>query len=280
MLTRIDRIQVATPDADSCAKQWVDLLGAEHDGDDMVAALGARRSRYRVGDGYVEFLEPDVTGAVARALGRRDGRAHLFAAGAATADVDELRLRLVERGAELGSHDGQLFLEPEATGGHGLTLVVSPEDDLPSVGAFDFLYEVTNLVADADVAVAHYADAFGFHPSSEMVPIESKEYGYRGTLTLFHPERLHRFEVITPYDATKTMGRFFGTFGDSLYMCFAESSQLSSIAERCRETGAPFTAVADHTLFLHPAALGGVMLGLSKPTYAWTWSGHPERVEQ
>ena len=278
MLTRIDRIQVATPDAESSAKQWVDLLGAEHDRDDTVVPLAARRSRYRVGDGYVEFLEPDGTGAAARALSRRDGKPHLFAAGAATADIDELRLRLLERG-EVGSQDDQLFVEPETTGGHGLTLVVSPDDDLPSVGAFDFLYEVTNLVADADVAVAHYAEAFGFHPSSEMVRIESKEYGYRGTLTLFHPERLHRFEVITPYDATKTMGRFFSMFGDSLYMCFAESSQLASIAERCRDTGAPFTAVADHTLFLHPAALGGVMLGLSKPTYAWTWSGHPERVE-
>jgi hypothetical protein len=39
-------------------------------------------------------------------------------------------------------------------------------------------------------------------------------------------------------------------------------------------------AVPDaNTLFLHPSALGGPMLGLSRPTQAWQWSGHPERVE-
>jgi hypothetical protein len=75
------------------------------------------------------------------------------------------------------------------------------------------------------------------------------------------------------------MGRYFEKFGESLYMCFAESNQLASVAERCREVEAPITEVGKHTLFLHPGALGGVMLGLSRPTYAWTWSGHPERVE-
>jgi len=32
-------------------------------------------------------------------------------------------------------------------------------------------------------------------------------------------------------------------------------------------------------LWLHPPALGGTMLGISRPTMAWRWSGHPERVE-
>lgn len=31
-------------------------------------------------------------------------------------------------------------------------------------------------------------------------------------------------------------------------------------------------------LFIHPRALGGVMLGVSRTTHAWTWSGHPDRV--
>ncbi|HZN12702.1 MAG TPA: hypothetical protein VFB78_00405 [Acidimicrobiales bacterium] len=278
MLTRIDRIQVATPDIGTAASRWGILLGAEHDGDDVVSALAARRSRYRVGDGWVEFLEPDGAGPVADALAERGG-AHLFAAGAATVDVDELVLRFVERGQKVAVEGGQAFLDADATGGYGLRLVVSAEDDLPSVGAIDYLYEVTNLVANADAAVAEYADGFGFHPSSEMVPIESKEYGYRGFLTLFHPDRLHRFEVINPHDRDKTMGRYFGKFGESLYMCFAESNQLASVAERCKEAEAPITEVGNHTLFLHPAALGGVMVGLSRPTYAWTWSGHPERVE-
>src|SRR5205823_12797865 len=103
--------------------------------------------------------------------------------------------------------------------------VVSAEEDLPAVGALDFLYEVTNLVNDAGAAAAQYADAFGLHPSA-FVPIDSGHYGYGGSLTLFNPDRLHRFEVITPEDDTKTMGRFFNKTGESLYMCFADSGEL------------------------------------------------------
>jgi hypothetical protein len=278
VLTRIDRIQIATPDIDAAASQWQRLLGAVHDGDDVVAALGAKRSRYRVGDGCVEFLAPDGAGAVADALRERGG-AHLFAAGAATNDLDEFVLRFVERGHKVAVEGGQAFLGPDATGGHGLRLVVTPDTKRPKVGSIDFLYEVTNLVGDAEYVAAQYADAFGLHPTG-FEPIDSSHYGYSGRLTLFHAERLHRFEVITPHDRSKTMGRFFDKFGESLYMCFAESSELPALAERCRELDAPHTAVEDHTLFLHPAALGGVMLGLSKPTYAWTWSGHPERVQK
>jgi len=278
VLTRIDRIQVATPDIGAAASQWGRVLGAEHDSDDVVAALAARRSKYRVGDGFVEFLAPDGPGVIADALASRNGAPHLFAAGAAAGDVDELVLRFVERGVKVAVEGGQAFLDVDATGGHGLRLVISPDDDLPSVGAIDYLYEVTNLVDDADVAAAQYADALGLHPSA-FEPIDSSHYGYRGSLTLFNAQRLHRFEVITPVDADKTMGRFFRKFGESLYMCFAESNELATVAERCRELGVGHTAVGDHTVFVHPDALGGVMMGLSKPTYAWTWSGHPERVE-
>jgi hypothetical protein len=243
----------------------------------VVGALGARRSRYRLGDGWVEFLAPDGAGPVADALTARGGP-HLFAAGAASRDLDELVLRFVERGVKVAVEGGQAFLDADATGGHGLRLVVSPAEDLPAVGAVDFLYEVTNLVGNAGAVAAQYADALALHPTA-FVPIDSSHYGYEGSLTLFNAQKLHRFEVITPHDPTKTMGRYFGKFGASLYMCFAESSDMPAVAERCRDAGAPITEVEDHTLFLHPAALGGVMLGLSKPTYAWTWSGHPERAK-
>ncbi|MBA3654178.1 MAG: hypothetical protein H0W70_08285, partial [Actinobacteria bacterium] len=179
MLTRIDRIQVATPDIAGTAARWERLLGAEHDGDDVVAALGARRARYRFADGWVEFLAPDGAGPVADALARRGG-AHLFAAGAASGDVDELVLRFVERGHKVAVEGGQAFLDPEATGGHGLRLVVSADAQLPPVGAADFFYEVTNLVRDADGVAAQYADAFGLHPTA-FVPIKSSAYGYGGS---------------------------------------------------------------------------------------------------
>jgi hypothetical protein len=37
--------------------------------------------------------------------------------------------------------------------------------------------------------------------------------------------------------------------------------------------------VADQ-IWLHPATLGGMMLGLSRPSMAWSWSGSPERVTE
>jgi len=267
VLTRIDRVQLAVPDRQVVAKQWEALLGAEFDGDDEVPALGARRSRFRLGDGWLEVLEPDGAGPVADAVARRGG--HLFAAGVATADVAAVARRL---GADLTA--GQVFVDA----GHGLRLVISAAEDLPAVGALDYFYEVTNLVADASAAIADIAERFGLEAAA-FTPIKSREYGYEGSLTLFDPDRLHRFEVIHPDDAGKTMGRFFARHGESLYMCFAECGDLPAVEERARSLGAPCTPVGDHTLFLHPPGLGGTMVGLSRRTYAWSWSGHPERVE-
>jgi hypothetical protein len=82
------------------------------------------------------------------------------------------------------------------------------------------------------------------------------------------------------------MGRFFDRVGESFYMAFAESDSLVEIESRVRRRGDGFTSEppADRreggprTVFLHPASLGGMMLGISRPTEAWRWSGHPERV--
>ncbi|MBW2385958.1 MAG: hypothetical protein JRG92_20185 [Deltaproteobacteria bacterium] len=287
MLTRIDRVQMAVPDRASAEQGWIQLLGAEHAGDDEIRGLGASRSRYRLGDGWIELLEPSGSGAVADAVNRRG--AHVFAAGAATADWTGLVARLRERGIEPLEESGQLHLDARHTGGHGLRLVISPDEGRPAehVGAIDGLYEVTNLVADAKLAVSQCAELFGLDPSA-FVPIESAHYGYEGTLTLFHPDRLDRFEIITPHVAENTMGRYFARTGESLYMAFAECAELASVEERAKHAGGGYTAVpaADtrqegdgaDTLFLHPASLGGMMLGLSRPGFAWTWSGHPERV--
>ena len=276
MLEGIDRVQLAVPSRRAAARGWQDLLGAEHDGDDRVAALGASRSTYRLGDGWLEFLEPDGAGPVADAVAARGG--HLFAAGASARDVEALAGRLRERGVEPVAEAGQLHVDA----GHGLRVVVSPSGRHDPVGAVDGLYEVTNLVSDAKASTEACARLFGLDAAA-FVPIESSHYGYAGTLTLFDPDRLDRFEMIRPDDSGKTMSRFFGRFGESLYMAFAETGAIGEIEERAREHGAGHTPVrADgdlHTLFLHPQALGGMMLGLSRRTYAWTWSGTPDRVE-
>jgi hypothetical protein len=108
-------------------------------------------------------------------------------------------------------------------------------------------------------------------------------------LTLYSTDDLHRFEVIHPYAEEKTMGRFFKRNGASFYMCFAESPDMLTIEQRAAAAGAGITVdrpagraanqPADQ-MWLHATALGGVMLGLSRPTMAWKWSGHPERVKE
>jgi hypothetical protein len=287
MLTRIDRVQLAVPDRAEAARGWVELLGAEPDGEDEVACLAARRSRYRIGTSFVELLEPAGDGPVADALAER-GRGHLFAAGASTPDLDLLVTRL-SRVADPVVENGQVHLSAADTGGHGLRLVVSPEEAAgDAAGRVGSLYEVTNLVGDAAAVCADYAERFALDPGT-FQPIESDAYGYRGQLTLFAPDALHRFEVIHPHDRDKTMGRFHEKLGDSLYMAFAEVPDLASVEERLAAAGAPHTPVpppdrrrddrGPHTVFVHPPALGGMMLGLSRPTYAWSWSGHPEWVD-
>lgn len=281
---RIDRVQMAVPDRARAAEGWVALLGAQPDGEDRVKGLGALRSRLRLGSSWVEFLEPDGSGVVSEALARRGP--HLFGAGASVTDVDALGERLSERGVSALAEAGQLHLDPAATGGHGLRLVISPSAELVPVGRVEHLYEVTNLVHDTELAVACTRELLGLDPSA-FVPIDSPHYGYSGTLTLFDPDRLDRFEVIHPSVAAKTMGRFFSRHGECLYMAFAECRELDAIVECARERELPFTAVPAArgeeasvltTVFLHPRALGGMMLGLSWPDSAWTWSGHPERA--
>lgn len=275
---------MAVPDRSATARRWKTLLGAEPSGEDRVACLAALRSRLRLGNGFVELLEPDGVGPLADAVAERGG--HLFAAGAATDDLDALVAHLRGQGIEAPVEGGQAFVDPAAAGQVGLRIVLSRDEELEAVGDVDFFYEATLLVAGAASAAARCAAIFALDEGA-FVPIESEQYGYAGTLTLFDRERLDRFEVITPDEPAKTMGRFFARFGESFYMAFAESHALPAIESRARELGSGITAVppsqgrsgAADTLFLHPPALGGVMLGLSRPTQAWQWSGHPERVE-
>jgi hypothetical protein len=174
----------------------------------------------------------------------------------------------------------EYFIDAGRLGIPGLDVVVSADAARPRVGLVSGLYEATHLTDAPDAAAATLAATFALDPR-EFVPIESAQYGYRGTLTLFHRERLHRIETIHPYDAAKTMGRYFGRFGPSLYMCYVETDRLPDIRERLIEqapkdwTG---SRADSNGLFIHPNALGGVMMGVSRTTYAWTWSGYPERV--
>jgi hypothetical protein len=282
MLAAVDRIQLVVTDRRAAAAPFTRLLDATVTAEDAVAPLAARRTTLAAGHAAIELLEPDGAGPVADHLAAAGPG--LFAAGFASRDQGALRHRLIERRTDFAEAGGKLFLAQAATGGTGLRCVLSPLRDGPMApGLITHLYEVTNLVTDWEAAVARYTDLFDL-AAERFCPIASPEYGYRGTLTMFDPrDRLDRIEVITPYDLAKTMGRFVTKRGPSLYMCFAEAPDLAEIRARLEThapqgwTGSTHTAVPD-TLFIHPKALGGLMMGVSRTSVGWTWSGHPERV--
>ena len=285
MLTEIDRVLLATPDAASAARAWQARLGAEEVGRDRNSLLSARRITLRAGTSDIELLEPDGAGIVADELKRR-GRAHLFAAGASSPNA--ARVAEVARAAgavhhaEGGRHMITIEIEDQP-----IRFVISDESRRERAGDLDFLYEATVLAADQARAVDRISKVFALDPS-HFTTITSEAFGYTGVLTLFRPGQLHRFEVITPTDMSKTMGRYYARERASFYMAFAESADMLKIERSAKEANAGITIdrppqrsadrMADQ-LWLHPPTLGGMMLGISRPSMAWRWSGHPERVE-
>jgi len=263
------------------ARAWQRLLDAEVVRDDKVPALSARRTTLAVGTSEVEVLEADGSGPVDDYV-RRRGPAGLFAAGFAVSDLAALEADWAARDVDFTRADQQLLLAPEATGGTGLRVVVSQAVDRSRVGLLDRLYEVTNLVANADAPADALCRVFGLD-AAPFVPINSENYGYRGLLTLFDADELDRIEIIHPYDGAKTMGRFFGKHGPCLYMCYGETDRPEQVRERALEAApADWTGPREgrpDNQFLHPKALGGVMLGVSRTTFAWSWSGSPDRID-
>lgn len=284
MLTEIDRIEVATPDAAAAAEKWHVLLGAEEISRDRIRVLGAKRITLRAGASDIELLEPDAAGLVADELKRR-GRAHLFAAGAASPDPAKVAAHARSAGAVHAQEGDQHFLTLTVENAP-IRFVISPHEPKEPVGDPDFLYEVTVLAGDQAAAVRQIRDAFALD-DRHFTTITSEHFGYTGVLTLFREGALHRFEVITPIDREKTMGRYHTREGASFYMAFAESARMAHIEREAKKAGAGITVdrpasradtrTADQ-FWLHPSALGGVMLGVSRPSVAWRWSGHPERV--
>lgn len=274
---RIDRIQLCVGDRKAAAACWERLLDAEVLREDRVEALRCRRTVLGVGESEVELLEADGDGPV------RAADPGLFAAGLGVTDVPATLEALGERGVEAVEEGGQIFLTPEALGIPGLRVVVSEREPRPRRGLLSALYEVTHLTGDAPGAAARLAEVFELDPKP-FVPIRSDFFGYDGTLTLFRDGFLDRVETILPFDASKTMGRYFGKRGPCLYMCYGETDRSAEVRARALDlapddwTGPRDDAVPD-SLFLHPKALGGVMLGVSRTSYAWTWSGAPDRVQ-
>jgi hypothetical protein len=283
MLERVDRMLMAVRDRAQASRTFERLLGAAPDREESDAHLGARRAVLRVGESELELCEPTGPGPVADFIDRwGEG---LFAAGYATSRLEELASHLERIGARHTREGGRLHLPGSTTA--GFPMVISALAQRPRIGPVSFFYEATNaLDSDWRAVARRYTEMFGLDPS-RFSPISSARFGYEGTLTLFDPPaRLDRIELSQTFaDRPGAMRRFVERRGgDSLYMCYIETHDFDALKARLLEAGAtliprgPDVAGERDGLWVHPKSLHGMLLGVSRTTLAWEWSGRPELV--
>ena len=276
MLTYLDRIQLAVHDRAKATETFRDLLGAEVSKEDGVQLLGARRTVVQAGISEFELLQPDGDGLVQQHLDQwGEG---IFAAGFSSPPLSALCSRLTDHNVTWREEGEQVFIEPDQT--PGMRMVLSAEAQRSPVGLISFVYEATNLIDDHESASAFYAESFGLD-ASRFSPIESGQYGYTGQLTLFDPPgRLDRIELSQITDPNGAMGRFKGKRGQSIYMCYVETPDVGAIIERLKKREARWAGRTNDPnpegIFIHPTALHGTLMGVSRTNLAWRWSGRPE----
>ena len=275
MLSYVDRVQLVVPDREAAVRQWEAIFGAVKVGEGGSRFLNSHVTTVQAGVSLFEFLEPAGPGLV-QEWQRKWGQG-LYGVGFSTPDMDAMKRHFDSQGVRTVEEKGQLFLDADQT--HGMPTVIVQETKRESVGAIRCLYEVTNPVADWQATAALYTRLFKLDPT-RFSPIESKLYGYRGTLTLFNPpDRLDRIEITDTW-GDLAMDRFFKKRGPALYMCYVETDDVPALAERLRAAGARFTDSEDRPpetgLFIHPSALFGMLMGVSKKDFAWVWSGRPD----
>jgi hypothetical protein len=241
--------------------------------EDEVECLGAYRTVVSLGESRIELLEASGEGDVKRFLDERGEG--LFAAGFATEDLDGLYDRLQGKIDDSVRKGEQIFVREPPFGGMRAVISRYREPEEETQGLIKRLYEVTNVVADLQATGEFYARAYGIDPG-QYRPIGSETYGYTGKLTMFDPpDRLDRIELTQITDYAGAMGRFHKKHGDSIYMCFGETAEFEPLAERLKSAGSRFAPAGDDpndVLFIHPTALHGVLMGVSREGFAWKWS--------
>jgi hypothetical protein len=281
MLNRVDRIQLVTADRAATAETWRLLFDAELVREDRIRFLAATRSVLRIGESEIELLEPDRIGQVAQHLARIRGA--VFAVGFAVDDVEATRARLDARGVHHVLEGGQIHLTGSWLGVPGLRVVLTRDEARAPAGLLTRAYEVTHLMRGFERAADRLAKVFDLDPGG-FVPIRSEAFGYRGRLAMLGPDRLDRIETVTPFDPHKPMGRFFDRQGPCLYMFYAEARDTGAVRDRLLAHApaayvGPRDGAAPDNLYVRPQGLHGALVGVSRESFAWTWSGHPERVQ-
>jgi len=268
-------MQLAVRDRGEAAVTFADVLGAKTVREDELRVFGAARTVVQAGESEFELLEPTGEGPVAAHL-ERWGEG-IFAAGFSTDDPAALARRMDDRRLNFREEGGQMFIEPEQT--RSMRTVITRSSERERVGLMKWLYEVTNIVDDHKEAASFYAEAFGLD-ASRFSPIKSEQWGYTGTLTLFDPPaRLDRIELTQITEPSLAMGRFYARRGPSIYMCYVETEDMGAMRQRLETRGSRYTAGREDgggNMWVHPTALHGMLMGVSRTNLAWTWSGRPE----
>lgn len=275
MLSYVDRVQLVVPDRQAAVATWKELFGAEQVGESESKVLGAKITTVQAGRSEFEFLEPMGDGPVADWAG--NWRQGLFGAGFSTPSLLDMERHLGSQGVPHTSEADRIHIAGDIT--DGMPTTITEDAAREQVGHINYLYEVTNPVADWQDTAAKYTRMFDLEPT-RYSPINSRFYGYEGTLTLFDPpNRLDRIEI-TQTSGDMAMDRFYKRRGASLYMCYIETDDVPALANRLKARGDRYTASEDRPaetgLFIHPSALFGMLMGVSLTNYAWVWSGRPE----
>lgn len=275
MLSYVDRIQMVVPDRKVAVARWKAVFGAEQVSEDGSKHLNAHRTTVQAGRSLFEFLEPAGPGPIQDF--RDQWGQGLYGAGFSTPDLGALAKRLAGKGEKTVEETGRIYL---ADARFGMPTVLVQDEPRQSVGHIRCVYEVTNPVTDWKEATDYYTDLFGLD-EARYCPIGSRLYGYEGTLTLFDPpNRLDRVEVVQTYEGSGAMDRFYRKRGPSLYMCYIETDDVNALAARLEANNLRYAAGENRpdgtNIFIHPQALFGMLMGVSKTMYGWAWSGHPE----
>jgi len=283
LIERVDRMQLAVNDRAAAEETFARLFGAERARLDESAYLNAWRTVLSIGESELELCEARGPGIV-RDFVERWGEG-LLCAGYAAARLDALAAHLDAIGAPYLREGAQLYLPGTTTA--GFPMVISPMVERPRVGPVSFFYEATNTLDSDWHAVADlYTRLFQLDPT-KFSPISSARFGYEGTLTLFDPPaRLDRIELSQTFrDRPSAMRRFVEKRGgDSLYMCYLETNDYDALQRRLLEGGATLIprgasiATERDGCWVHPKSLHGLLLGISRRTLAWEWSGRPDLV--
>jgi hypothetical protein len=282
MLHTVDRILVAVRSLDDAERNYRNVLAATVLDEFDSPYLQARVRRMALGSSQVELCMPTGPGAVQQHLDTLGEG--LLRGGVTTPDLSACEHWLQAQSVRFDKADGRLY--PHSADLYGMPLAISAAPETlakRASGPIEFLYELTMVLKSSwkDVA-AHYAQRLALAPE-HMVDITFARFGYEGTLMLFDPERLDRIELSEAHDPAFPMGRFSAKRGDALYMCYVQTDDLAQVIERLDQHGHRYTRRTQTPqerdgLWIHPSALNGVLMGVSRHSLAWQWSGRPDRV--